>query len=89
MNVTEKRSMVIKSNYSEMSNYLRLQICNVHLCHRHAMGESLFEPIPLQTDYHGLEVPLKVQSLSHSQHLAHSTFLTVPTHSQNKSVYAK
>lgn len=74
-------SLVIKCNYSERLNSPREQTCNVHLCRHLAMGESLFEPIPLQIDWHGLEVLLMVQCLFHFQPLAHNTILTEPTHS--------
>lgn len=46
----EKFSMVIECNYSEKLNSLPAQTCNAHLCHHLAMGESLFESIPLQKD---------------------------------------
>lgn len=39
-----------RCNYSEKLNPLQAQKCNVHLCHHLAMGESLFEQIPLQID---------------------------------------
>ena len=36
--------------YSEALNFLQAQKCNAHLCHHHAMEESLYEPIPSQND---------------------------------------